>query len=181
MTTRCKECLAPGCARPVYGHGWCQMHWGRWRRGPARTWGPNQKLELGYYSAHSRIRNTRGPASQFTCVDCDGPATTWSYNRKDANELTCESPYENRGRIALLTYSSDPSFYDPRCRRCHAFFDHPTCENGHEWTEANTRWTNAGGRDCRACAAEDQRLYRQSDKGKAAAARRNKHRYGGEK
>jgi hypothetical protein len=27
-----KSCSIEGCDRPVYGHGWCTKHWGRWYR-----------------------------------------------------------------------------------------------------------------------------------------------------
>lgn len=31
------------------------------------------------------------------------------------------------------------------------------CKHGHEWTEANTKWTKAGGRVCRRCCADRER------------------------
>lgn len=37
-----RTCVVDDCDRPVYGHGWCSLHWKRWRKhgDPAYVWAP---------------------------------------------------------------------------------------------------------------------------------------------
>jgi hypothetical protein len=52
---------------------------------------------------HNRVRRARGPARDYPCVGCGGPAREWS-QRHDTDGL-------------------DPADYDPRCCKCHFAYD----------------------------------------------------------
>lgn len=67
-----------------------------------------------YETVHSRLHRGRGPAWQFCCVDCGGPASEWSYDNSCPDELV-----DARG----LRYSINPDRYAPRCSPCHAVLD----------------------------------------------------------
>lgn len=67
-----------------------------------------------YLAVHQRLYRWRGPARTHACVDCDGRAATWSYDKTDPNELV-----DSQGR----RYSTDADRYTPRCYRCHHKFD----------------------------------------------------------
>lgn len=32
MSRSLNQCIIDGCDRQRYGHGWCRLHWGRWKR-----------------------------------------------------------------------------------------------------------------------------------------------------
>jgi len=109
---------------------------------------------VGYKAAHLRIRTDRGPASDYQCIDCAGPAAEWSYSGNDASEI------ESR----VGPYSLDPTFYDPRCVSCHRKHDQSraipatgTCLRGHVQNETNRRvGVRANGNvhnSCRPCGA----------------------------
>lgn len=68
---------------------------------------------LGYAAAHLRIYAVRGHASAHVCVDCDGPATDWSYIGGRPRESQRDG----------LAYSPDPMSYAPRCKTCHHNYD----------------------------------------------------------
>ena len=125
-----RPCLVDDCDRIVDktgGYGYCGKHYQRFRThgdpmvvavggasmpGPLNpNWSGN---EPSYFAAHLRIRSTRGPAREHSCVDCRGPARHWSYDHRDRNELV--DPKCGR-------YSGDPAFYEPRCVPCHSRFD----------------------------------------------------------
>lgn len=69
--------------------------------------------EVTYHTVHWRLQKELGKASTRLCVDCDGAADDWSYNHQDENQKV-----ENG-----LVYSTDLSFYEPRCKSCHVYFD----------------------------------------------------------
>jgi hypothetical protein len=48
------------------------------------------------------------------CVDCGEPASGWSYDHEDQNELTTPAGHP---------YSADPTHYAARCTKCHKKFD----------------------------------------------------------
>lgn len=69
---------------------------------------------VSYKGAHERLRINRGPARNFSCLDCAEQADEWSYQGGDADELISD-----RG----LPYSLNPDLYVPRCRPCHRRHD----------------------------------------------------------
>ena len=70
---------------------------------------------MRYETAHARVQRARGKASQYKCVDCGNAAEHWSY--------TYESDTEVLDPVRGCPISSDPMDYEPRCIRCHAYFD----------------------------------------------------------
>ena len=72
----------------------------------------------GYSGAHGRVRSLRGSASAHRCVDCGGPASHWSYNHDDLDELV----EQVRGGYTVA-YSTDPQHYSSRCVPCHKRYD----------------------------------------------------------
>lgn len=133
-------CTIDGCDKPTVhlGLGLCEPHRSKYRRygdptvvkprGGARApSGPGHYLwkdTPGYAAAHYRVRNARGPAAEHPCAGCDQPAAEWSYTGGDPAEITCPKS-GNR-------YSTDPTFYVPRCAPCHREFD--AAKRGHRRT-----------------------------------------------
>ena len=71
-----------------------------------------------YNAVHLRLSSMYGPASNYPCVECGNPATSWAYNRSGVGERVAERDgYE-------VTYSADESQYDPCCGPCHYRRDH---------------------------------------------------------
>jgi hypothetical protein len=127
-----------------------------------------------YSAAHDRVRTQRGPASEQTCVDCEGPASEWSYDHRDPQALKRLVG----GRD--LTYSADPNHYQPRCHPCHVRFDLPpaTVTDGPSndsrcGTYAGWNAHKRGGTQpcvvCRAAAASYQRDRRRRLRGDSAS------------
>jgi hypothetical protein len=52
---------------------------------------------------HHRVNKARGPASGYSCVDCGKPAQDWSTADPSSDDIQVR--------------------FQPRCRRCHRFFD----------------------------------------------------------
>jgi hypothetical protein len=73
--------------------------------------------DVTYQGMHYRVKKYRGSASQFLCIDCGQQAEEWSYNHLDENERTGTDGGH------LLPYSTDVTFYEPRCKSCHRAFD----------------------------------------------------------
>jgi hypothetical protein len=67
-----------------------------------------------YDTVHNRLKRDRGPASSHECVDCGKAARDWSYDGGAPDE---------RKAHGGQSYSPDPAFYSPRCRRCHRAHD----------------------------------------------------------
>jgi hypothetical protein len=70
---------------------------------------------MSYTSAHAKLRAARGPASDYPCIDCGAVARHWSYSYESAQQ------HQDTENGSL--YSYDPNDYEPRCVRCHAYFD----------------------------------------------------------
>jgi len=52
---------------------------------------------------HSRVKKARGPASNYRCIDCGGPAGDWSTADRSSDDIRVR--------------------FQPRCRRCHRRYD----------------------------------------------------------
>lgn len=125
-----RTCSIDRCSKRAHSRNLCQMHYFRLRR----TGDPNKLRtnmqgrgenhanwrgdQITYVGAHFRVRRERGPASQHSCIECGKPATEWSYDHNDINELHDD--------VRHCTYSADPEHYDPRCKTCHNRFDQST-------------------------------------------------------
>lgn len=126
-------CSIAGCDGPARARGWCGMHWARWSRtgdpelarvGSAALPGDQnckwQGDDIGYGTAHERVRAVRGPAHKLRCVDCGQGATSWSYDHLDPDERV--DPKDPKRK----PYSVNVDRYQPRCPSCHWKIDHPT-------------------------------------------------------
>lgn len=107
-------CALEGCEQRSRKRGWCASHYSQWNRSGevrpfAYKWGTG-----GYNPTHRFVARLKGSAATFCCVDCLEPANEWSYTGDAPDEQT-----DDQGR----RYSRDPSYYTPRCTRCHRFFD----------------------------------------------------------
>lgn len=125
-------CTVDGCDQPHTSHGFCAKHRYRFLRygDPSVT---KQRYGTGddvsYIGAHDRIRTSRGPASEHTCVDCGRQALDWSYIYGDENE---------KWEPKKGPYSTNPEFYAPRCRDCHTAFDHKRSPRRAGWKVQRT-------------------------------------------
>jgi hypothetical protein len=124
MNTR--TCTLDGCDKPHFGHGWCSMHYTRWRRhgDPTRCAIPTPRGfwkgdRVGYAGAHYRTRIERGPASEHDCQHCGGPAREWALNHDTLAERLLTGTDGGR-RVA---YSTNPADYMPLCPSCHRKYD----------------------------------------------------------
>lgn len=72
-----------------------------------------------YKTVHNRMTKQFGSARNYECVDCGEQALQWSYNGGDPKELVQRTGPSN----TPLAYSADPSYYSPRCKRCHLEYD----------------------------------------------------------
>jgi len=119
-----KSCNMDGCDRKMFGHGLCQMHWSRYhkwgdpyyveesaRRGAHNSSWKNH--DIGYGTAHERVRDQRGKASDYECSNCGSRAKHWAYDHEDPDERLSE----------MGPYSVNPEFYMPMCVPCHKRFD----------------------------------------------------------
>lgn len=116
-----------------------------------------------YTNLHAKLRRNRGSARLHACVECGNPAEQWAYDRKDPNEHT-RVQVGNR----TVTYSSDPSHYEPLCRPCHHERDKrpdDVCINGHKLEGDNVYVRPSGGKLCRTCKRETQRTWREANPG----------------
>lgn len=117
-----RNCQVDGCTRKHQAQGYCNLHYNRlWRHGeplveliaPRIKSGPENHQwkdgNISYYTAHQRVRDHKGKASEHLCVDCGEQAAQWSYTHDCPDELT------RRG----LRYSADPARYVARCTTCH--------------------------------------------------------------
>ena len=75
----------------------------------------NDHPHITYEAAHIRVRQAKGRAADYPCVDCDGEAHQWSYDRTDRVEYVCHRRF--------VLYSLNPDRYEPRCRPCHSAQD----------------------------------------------------------
>lgn len=80
--------------------------------------GRHLRADIGYGTAHDRVRKQFGSATGHQCVDCDAPAAQWSYNHDDPNEM-----FDHKLSARPIAYSADPLHYSPRCVPCHKRFD----------------------------------------------------------
>ncbi|SKM98396.1 Uncharacterised protein [Mycobacteroides abscessus subsp. massiliense] len=75
-----------------------------------------------YRTAHGRVLSAKGRADRYSCVDCGVTAREWSYigGAPDEKQQPWVLPH---GVPTLVRFSSDPSYYLPRCKGCHNVFD----------------------------------------------------------
>lgn len=141
-------CSASECGRKVHARGLCGMHYQRFRKhgdtmtvlvssttiqsgqvlnplGGRSMMGdlhPNWKgQDAGYGASHTRVVTRRGKASEHPCVDCGSQAAEWSYDHTDPDEKVYH--FKQGVKELDITYSTNPEFYEARCKSCHTIFD----------------------------------------------------------
>lgn len=70
-------------------------------------------VDAGYSALHQRVRNAKGHASDFDCVECGKPAKHWAYDHQDPEEV-----WSTTG-----SYSFDIEHYISMCVSCHKIMD----------------------------------------------------------
>ena len=115
-------CAVDGCEKRASGSlTYCGAHHGRKSRigsfGEVAT-RTNDGHAKHYQTAHNQLRQRRGPASDYPCVDCGQCADDWSLKHDCQHRVVHPS-----GRRAGLAFSADPFDYEPRCRHCHVTYD----------------------------------------------------------
>jgi hypothetical protein len=124
---------------------------------------PNYRgSQVGYYGAHRRVRDERGPARGYRCAGCGGEACHWAYDHTDPAPLTDQGG---------LLYSADLARYKPLCAQCHGKFDlgrrsprpPPShCRRGHKLTQGNTAVRSDTGRArCLQCQNDSRAVRRE--------------------
>lgn len=78
----------------------------------------SRRTDVGYHTAHNRIRTLKGPAKSYLCVDCGKPAQQWSYTHDDPDEKVGPNSLGS-----MLAYSLKEECYVPRCRKCDKVVD----------------------------------------------------------
>lgn len=127
------RCRLDGCERIAKDDGLCWTHLRRSKDGLA-NWGDPCEAAMGagrttlvnsYGAAHQRVRQARGPASGYRCVECGGEARDWSYDGTDPAQEFGPRPARSRERPeeSRHFYSLDPNFYKPMCKKCHMQMD----------------------------------------------------------
>lgn len=125
-----EQCCIDGCTKPPTFRkgGPCAMHRARLdRHGDAEavnkptplmgTDNPQWKgRDIGYSTAHQRVRRAHGPARLRFCK-CGEPAAHWAYDHSDPDELLQEVAG------CAVPYSPDVDRYLPMCVPCHKEFD----------------------------------------------------------
>lgn len=115
-----RKCSVDGCERPYHSHGYCGRH-GYYAKkygdplaeGVGQYTGRHRMEVPSYAGIHKRIFYDRGRAKAHQCVDCSRRADEWSYDGGAPDEIW------EKVRGVFLAYTTDQSFYSPRCKRCH--------------------------------------------------------------
>lgn len=108
-------CSVDGCDGPHFSIGLCSLHHQRWRRhgDPTVLIGNQRAAFVKNPAVHYRLRQDRGPATDFACQHCGNAADNWAYDHSEAEPLM-----DDEG-----PYSLDLARYMPLCFSCHTKFD----------------------------------------------------------
>ena len=114
-------CTIDGCEKPRFGHGWCNMHYSRWRRN-------------GDPHDHGRWERRTGTLEErlWSRVDrSGGPDECWPWTGTNRHPfgyglMAVNRRPEGAHRVAyLVTYGEIPSYKPAVCHSC----DNPGCCN----------------------------------------------------
>ena len=120
-----RGCKEDGCERPHVARGFCRLHYRRWhlygdqghvaRHLPGTDSHNWRGDDISYRSAHRRVSEARGSASDHSCAHCGKAAREWAYDHAD--------PAERYADQAGFPYSAKIEHYMPLCMSCHQLFD----------------------------------------------------------
>lgn len=83
--------------------------------------------QIGYDSAHYRVRRARGPAKAHQCAfdGCEKRASAWAYRHGSPNERSAMIVDPRKGNEAAKTvyFTTNPDDYDPLCHGHHVSRD----------------------------------------------------------
>ncbi len=129
------RCAVSDCEKPEHSRGWCCLHLNRWRRTgdplvtltPRRYSGPESPAwrgdDVDYRGGHVRAERERGPAVAHPCADCGRRSEAVPGRRVMDWSLKRDAAQRRVSVTTGLAFSPDPSDYEPRCRKCHAWSD----------------------------------------------------------
>ncbi len=170
-------CKIEGCERLAYGHGWCQLHWNRWRRhgdplGKAtrptveqRFWANVNKSDgcwewtasrnTSGYGQFNTPMSTRTLAHRFAWSTTHGPIPSGLFVCHHCDNPPCVRPdhlflgthADNMADAAAKGRAKGPTRLD-------------TCRAGHPINAENAYITPDGRRDCRVCRRLSAKRYR---------------------
>jgi len=179
-----RVCAIAGCDREVWGHGWCQKHYTRWRR----TGDPTL----------ARVRGTKPKPwsdriKERSAVDPDTGCWLWDHPWADGyGYLNVGSEHDGSARTTGAHRVAYEAFrgsipeglhVDHLCdttscvnpdhlevvsqaeNNRRAQFRRTTCSNGHPWDEANTYLRPAGTRECRQCRRDRESDFCETEPG----------------
>ena len=122
-----EPCIMEGCERGANGgRGMCKNHYSAWyyHNRPYGQINPNHHAykgeKISYISAHNRVRQIRGHAKIYFCIDCTNQASDWSLKHDAPGMLVVK---DGDPRYIGSLYSLDVMDYEPRCRTCHMKYD----------------------------------------------------------
>jgi hypothetical protein len=110
------SCTFPGCDKPYFSTGYCRGHRAQMARGVTLTPLYQLRADVGYLTAHSRVRRTYGDPKHYPCV-CGEPAAQWAYIGGEDGRMT-----DTVGGT-VLSYSLSLDDYIPLCVKCHIKHD----------------------------------------------------------
>lgn len=183
------QCSIEGCDKSHYAHGWCNMHWQRWRR----HGDPLVKLDMRGCSAEERFwakvdKNGPIPSNrpELGCcfiwlahIHIGGYGIFWSDRHHYAHRFAYETyvgtvpeglelDHLCRNKICV-----NPTHLEPVPHRLNvmrsdgitAKYARAThCKHGHEFTPENTYIPPSGQRCCRTCRSHQNRRRRRLEK-----------------
>ena len=118
-------CDVDGCENKHEAHGLCKKHLYRVERNGTtnkKLFRKKRRTFIFYYSAHTRVRDKRGSASEQKCLFCGGQAEDWAYNHQEADEQLV-GKVKVRNKEYMCYYSTNPYDYIPLCKKDHREFD----------------------------------------------------------
>jgi hypothetical protein len=73
-----------------------------------------------YGAMHYRVKKSKGPAKNYPCDHCGGPAEHWAYDNDDPFEIR---QFSSEGWGNDCAYSTEVEHYIPLCAKDHSAFD----------------------------------------------------------
>lgn len=173
-----RTCSIEGCEKRVTAHGWCGMHYARWRRtgdpltvqqirgdDEARFWSKVREapaLDCWEWTASTvdgygrfRIGGTNRGAHIVAWEMLRGEISDGLQLDHLCRNRACVNPWHLDVVTLRVNTLRGESFAAVNARKTH-------CDRGHEFTSENTYGWSDGHRRCRVCTRKQQREYRRN-------------------